>query len=167
MEGKILLYDSNDNKIGETFVRRARQLVKQQRASWIDDNREAIRFAPGMENMDEIEVQPLHSTEDANDADITDNELMKLARRRVHARFAFTLHRAIVLMLCVFFVFLYLLTDPGGYFWPIWPMFGLGASIAIHWVVYKLVSSDDMHNKIAHEYEQLKHSQLYGKDSKI
>ena len=46
MESKVLLYDSNDVKIGETFTRRARQLVKQQRASWINENQDAIRFAP-------------------------------------------------------------------------------------------------------------------------
>jgi len=52
MENKVLLFDSNDVKIGETFIRRAKQLVKQQRAIWIDDNQSAIRFAAGMENMD-------------------------------------------------------------------------------------------------------------------
>jgi len=52
MENKVLLYNSSDIKIGETYARRARQLVKQQRAMWIDDTQTAIRFAPGMENMD-------------------------------------------------------------------------------------------------------------------
>jgi len=53
MESKVLLIDSNDVKIGETFVRRARQLVRRQRAVWMDDNHTAIRFHPGMENMDD------------------------------------------------------------------------------------------------------------------
>jgi len=52
MENKVTLYNSNDVKIGETFLRRARQLVRQQRAMWIDDRQSAVRFAPGMENMD-------------------------------------------------------------------------------------------------------------------
>jgi len=52
MENKVSLYNSNDIKIGETFPRRARQLVKQQRAKWIDGSQSSIRFAPGMENMD-------------------------------------------------------------------------------------------------------------------
>ena len=54
METKVSLYNSHDEKIGETFIRRAKQLVKRQRAVWVDDSRTAIRFAPGMENMDEI-----------------------------------------------------------------------------------------------------------------
>ena len=50
MEEKVLLFDSNDKKVGETFKRRAKQLVRQQRASWVNDSQEAIKFAPGMEN---------------------------------------------------------------------------------------------------------------------
>ena len=53
MDGKILLYDSNDVKIGETYIRRARQLVKQQRATWTDDSQKAIKFSPGMETLDD------------------------------------------------------------------------------------------------------------------
>jgi len=54
MEGKVVLYNSDNLKIGETFTRRARQLVNKQRAVWMDDNQSAIRFYHGMENMDEI-----------------------------------------------------------------------------------------------------------------
>ena len=52
MENRISLYNANGVKIGDTFTRRARQLVRQQRAMWTDDSQTAIRFAPGMENMD-------------------------------------------------------------------------------------------------------------------
>jgi len=52
MENKVSLYNSDDVKIGETFPRRAQQLVRQQRAMWRDDSQTSIRFAPGMENMD-------------------------------------------------------------------------------------------------------------------
>ena len=44
MESKIALYDADGKSIGETFVRRARQLVKQQRATWLDEEHTAIRF---------------------------------------------------------------------------------------------------------------------------
>ena len=53
MEKKIELYNSNNIKIGETYVRRARQLVNRQRARWVDSNQTAIRFYPEMENMDD------------------------------------------------------------------------------------------------------------------
>ena len=52
MENKVALYNANGAKIGETYARRARQLVNQQRAMWVDDTQTSIRFAPGMENMD-------------------------------------------------------------------------------------------------------------------
>jgi len=51
MEGKIALFDANGTAIGETFMRRARQLVKQQRADWADDARTAIQFYPDTEEV--------------------------------------------------------------------------------------------------------------------
>ena len=42
MKNKIMLFDASGVQIGETFMRRARQLVNQQRAEWINDA--AIRF---------------------------------------------------------------------------------------------------------------------------
>jgi len=59
MENKVVLYNSNDVKIGETFVRRAKQLVNRQRAQWIDNGQTAIRFYPEMENMDEDVADPI------------------------------------------------------------------------------------------------------------
>ena len=49
MEGKVTLYDANGIEIGETYSRRARQLVKQQRAVWADDTHTAIKFMPDAE----------------------------------------------------------------------------------------------------------------------
>jgi len=155
MKDKVLLYDSNDNKIGETFTRRARQLVKQQRASWIDENQDAIRFAPGMENLDSIPIDDLGDRFPMGSVD-TEHELMKLAKRRVYARFAFKLHRSIALTVGIILVVIYLLTG-GGYFWPIWPIVGLGASVAIHWVVCTIINGYEMNDKISAEYEKLKH----------
>jgi len=67
MESKVLLYNSNDIKIGETFARRARQLVNRQRAEWVDDNHSAIRFYFGMENMDNNKTNDFDKTDDFND----------------------------------------------------------------------------------------------------
>ena len=161
MEGKVLLYDSNDIKIGETFTRRARQLVRQQRASWINENQDAIRFAPGMENLDTTSIiDDVDEKRPAGSVD-TEDELMKLAKRRVYARFALKLHGSVAVALSILFVVIYMLTDMGGYFWPIWPAFGLGVTIAIHWVVYRIVNGDEMHDKISVEYEKLKYRRSY------
>jgi len=153
MEGKVLLYDSHDNKIGETFTRRARQLVKQQRATWTDDNHNAIRFAPGMENMDDQTSDDVH---DEMLLQRADEELLRLARRRVHSRFALTLHFAIVVCLSVLLVIIYQIFDSGGYFWPIWPISAFTLSIVIHTIVSKMAVGDSMHNQINLEYERLK-----------
>ena len=160
MDDKVLLYNSNDVKIGETYARRARQLVKQQRALWVDDSQKAIRFAKGMENLDDTVIADTDKNLPAQDGTSADKELMKLARRRVHTRFAFNLHRSISLILSVFLIMIYLLTG-GGYFWPVWPILALGLSVAIHGVVFKMVSGDSMNDKIAFEYEQLKYRNSY------
>jgi len=160
MEGKVLLYDSNGIKIGETFTRRARQLVKQQRASWVNENQDAIRFAPGMENLDATSIDDAGKKRPIGGLD-AEHELMKLAKRRAYARFAFKLHSSIALMLSVLIVVIYMLTNMGGYFWPIWPVFGHGVSVAIHWVVYKMVNGDDMNDRISVEYEKLKYRRSY------
>jgi len=56
MESKVLLIDANGTEIGETYSRRARQLVKQQRAIWADDTHTAIKFMPDQE--EEWEISP-------------------------------------------------------------------------------------------------------------
>jgi len=160
MESKVLLYDSNDVKIGETFTRRARQLVKQQRASWVDENQDAIRFAPGMENLDATSTDDAGEKRPAESLD-TEDELMKVAKRRVYARFALKLHASIAVVLSIFFVVIYMLTDRGGYFWPIWPALGLGVSVVIHRVVHEIVNGDEMNDEISAEYEKLKHRRSY------
>ena len=162
MDGKVLLYDSNDVKIGETYIRRARQLVKQQRAFWVDESQQAIRFAPGMENLDDALAADMDESKPIQDLDtLVDKELMKLAKRRVQARFGFKLHCSICVIISVFLVMIYLLTDRGGYFWPIWPMLALGLGIVIHWMVYKQVCGGNMNDEIAFEYEKLKYRRSY------
>ena len=54
MESKVLLYNSNNVKVGETSAHMARDIVKRQRAEWIDNNHTAIRFYSGMEYMENI-----------------------------------------------------------------------------------------------------------------
>ncbi len=49
MESKVLLFNDKDAKVGETYMRRARQLVNQQRAAWVDESHSAIRFMPDAE----------------------------------------------------------------------------------------------------------------------
>jgi len=58
MESKVVLFNSNGIKIGETYARRARQLVSRQRAEWLGENQQAIRFYPEMENMDGTVTEP-------------------------------------------------------------------------------------------------------------
>ena len=74
----IAMIDSNENKIGETFSRRAKQLVKQQRAVWTSDEKDTIKFIQDMENISE---------------DDTDEEwVISLAKKRIKDRKLFKWH---------------------------------------------------------------------------
>jgi len=93
MEPKIILYDSNDVKIGETFVRRARQLVKQQKAVWTDSTETALRFLPGMENSDtNLEDEPTSEPIASETKPQDEAWLVALAEKRLRARSLFIIH---------------------------------------------------------------------------
>ena len=160
MDCKVILYNSSDVKIGETYVRRARQLVKQQRAFWVDDGQRAIKFVPGMENLNEAaSVAPPGLPMPAADS-YADKELMKIAKRRVRARFAFRVHLTIFVVLSLFFMAIYVLSGGSGHFWPRWPIFGIGFGVFVHWIILKLVTTSGLNDKIANEYAQLKYQYL-------
>ena len=95
MEGRVTLYDSNNIKIGETFVRRARQLVKQQRAKWVDDSLTAVRFTADAEEWeDELDMMkddspiPIMPSASADD----DKVIIALAEKRVKERRLILMH---------------------------------------------------------------------------
>jgi len=52
---------------------------------------------------------------------------------------AWRIHRGVWGVLAVFFVLIWLFTTPTGYFWPIWPILGIGVSVGIHGAVKKAV----------------------------
>jgi hypothetical protein len=59
------------------------------------------------------------------------------------ARRSFYAHLGPYVVVNLFLVMLYLLTSPGGYFWPIWPMMGWGVGLGIHaWAAF-VVARDD------------------------
>lgn len=88
MEDKVILYDANNAKLGETFMRRARQLVSQQRAEWIDDSHSAIRFAPDVDEWEKEVIPPATITTEPKDS----NCIYVLAEKRLHERKMFIMH---------------------------------------------------------------------------
>jgi hypothetical protein len=55
------------------------------------------------------------------------------APRRSRVDPGFRAHRNVYLVIHAFLVFIWLVTDPGGYFWPMWPAAGWGIALALHW----------------------------------
>jgi len=98
MEGKVLLYDPNDVKIGETYIKRARQLVKQQRALWVDDSHTSIRFVSGVETLDAA-TSPDENDNMADSPAAThyDDWLIELAAKRISQRKRFIFHSIAVI----------------------------------------------------------------------
>jgi len=84
LDSKVTLYNSENKRVGETFSRRARQLVKQQRAVWTDDTHSAIRFFPdAVEDWETTETHPI--TEEAT-YNKEDAALYALAQKRLSTR---------------------------------------------------------------------------------
>lgn len=55
---------------------------------------------------------------------------------------ALRVHAVVFLSVMAFLVAIYLLTDPFGYFWPIWPAMGWGTGLAIHAGAHKAIWSN-------------------------
>lgn len=92
MEQKVLLYDANDVKIGETFIRRAAQLVKQQRAKWTDDTQTAIRFAADAQVIEEETSELFAASAKGINIALEDAGLVALAEKRIKERLRFVYH---------------------------------------------------------------------------
>jgi len=98
MKSKVALFDSGGSQVGETFTRRARQLVQQQRAEWISDS--AIRFAPDAV-LNEEEWRAIEEPE-ISDTSVfspkiakpasSDSLLYYMAEKRIRERKLFLIH---------------------------------------------------------------------------
>ena len=96
MENKVKLYGSDDNKIGETYFRRAKQLVKQQRAVWVGDDQKAAKFLPGAdETYDHCEIST--ETGFGHTSPMDDEKLFLLARKRLEQRKLFWAHSVLLI----------------------------------------------------------------------
>ena len=88
----------------------------------------------------------------------TNDELLKLAKRRVLLRKTVRWHAAIYLVINALLCAIFYLTTPGGYFWPIWSMLGWGVGLIIHFAVVgsMLSSAKAKQDEIEKEYQMLK-----------
>ena len=94
MKSKIMLFDADGAQVGETFMRRARQLVNQQRAEWISEG--AIRFAPDAA-IDESEWAESSPEEPKVKEAGSEALLYYLASNKIKKRRAFIMHSLIML----------------------------------------------------------------------
>ena len=137
MEGKVILLNAKGIEVGETYTRRARQLVKQQRAVWADDTHTAIQFMPDTEEEWETLAEPALVSPPVAPASMPIEEssaLYALARRRIRDRRRLILHTLAVIPGYLGFLMLaYMLSGhrgPGelgfltlGFLWGVWTMY--------------------------------------------
>ncbi|WP_213815744.1 2TM domain-containing protein [Glaciihabitans sp. dw_435] len=60
---------------------------------------------------------------------MNEEEIRTLARRRLKARADFTALLWVWLVVSVFLIVIWWMTSPGGYFWPIWAILGIGVAV--------------------------------------
>ena len=112
MEGKITLLDATGAEIGETYTRRARQLVKQQRAIWANDTHTAVQF---MADTDE-EWDTIASPAPPAPTSEPTSTLYALAEQRIHARRLIVWHTVLVFPVLMFIILMGdLARTSGGY----------------------------------------------------
>lgn len=58
-----------------------------------------------------------------------DEEIRKLARRRLKAKADFRNLLWVWLVISVLLIVIWFMTSPGGYFWPIWAILGIGVAV--------------------------------------
>ena len=95
---KVALYGADGGRMGETFSRRARQLVKQQRATWMNEDHTAIQFIA--DEPEAWEAEPAAYTPHAHDKPhmpTNDAALLEMARTRLSARRWFIVHLALLI----------------------------------------------------------------------
>jgi len=137
MEGMIKLYDAKGVEIGETFARRARQLVKQQRAVWADDTHTAVQFMPDADEEwglpKEPEPKPTYTEPTPPPAGRHSDALYALAEKRIRDRRWLILH-TLALIPVYFFIAIFWDAASGwrmvpmafiamGFSWGVWTMF--------------------------------------------
>jgi hypothetical protein len=97
---------------------------------------------------------------DATLPGMTDEELLRQARRRVGQRFALGIHAAIYVLVNACLVVVWRVTD-ASYPWFIWPLLGWGVGLAAHALVYFFGPTSRRGDRaIEREIERLRRIQL-------
>jgi len=129
MESKVLLIDAAGTEIGETYSRRARQLVKQQRAIWADDTHTAIRFMPDQEE----EWETTRESDPTPRAEKNPEVLYAIAEKRIRDRRRMILHALALIPGYIAIAIIWAVLNNGrwyetswltmGFAWGMWTMY--------------------------------------------
>ncbi|MCL2855688.1 MAG: hypothetical protein FWE21_08725 [Defluviitaleaceae bacterium] len=161
---KVVIYDQNKNIVGETFPRRAKQLVLKERAMWLNENAITLLNAQEEEKMENNQYIDLRETAETPPHHPAPSEdlLMHLAKRNIRKRKELLVHIAAFF---TSFVILLIITDGFGVRGGFAPEFFLG--IYLTWGVFIahkifvqlrdwLTRSRPSKDALKSEYERLK-----------
>jgi hypothetical protein len=94
--------------------------------------------------------------------DDDDVELRRQAIRRADMRIAFRSHLMSYVIVNAGLVGIYVATNFGGYFWPIWPMLGWGIGVGVHATAVYMDGEGLRDRMIEEEIEKLRRSRGAG-----
>ena len=63
---------------------------------------------------------------------LSEEEIYEEAKKRVEEKKGFFIHLAIYVVVNIFLIIIWAVTNPGGYPWFIWPIIGWGIGVVIH-----------------------------------
>ena len=92
---------------------------------------------------------------------MTDEQMMKLARKRVKRKQAFKIHLICFILVNVVLLIIFFSIDPQNYleryFWPKWPLMGWSVGLFFHGLaVFSNVFSGSSSDAVMKEYRKLK-----------
>jgi hypothetical protein len=87
-----------------------------------------------------------------------DTDLRERALTQLRKKHEFHAHVAAYILVNSMLVAIYLLTDPGGFFWPIFPILGWGIGLFFHgWDVYTAPPREEQIRKEMERLDRLEH----------
>jgi hypothetical protein len=84
----------------------------------------------------------------SDDSELQETDLRERALTQLRKKHEFHAHLAAYILINAMFVAIYFMTNPGGFFWPVFPILGWGIGVFFHgWDTYTGPPSEDQIRK--------------------
>ena len=91
------------------------------------------------------------------DNEMSDEQMMKIAKERVYARRSFKQHFVTYILVNTFLVVIWFVTyDETDIFWPVFPIMGWGLGLFFHYIKTRAILAGSEKDDIMKEFHKLK-----------